>query len=191
MVPELCLVFCDEELDAVGVGRPRIALEDGRAALGRADLEAGHIKFWLLPEVRGMIGAGRINFLPATTVREIRSDVTILDPGGIEVEADFVVLLTGYEQDASLFQSAGVELEGADDTPYADAQYERLAQLAPAPLLVRRALERPAHVVGLPFRHRPGASSGVTPNSGCASSGTSATSYGPASPMSPAVGTGA
>lgn len=88
----------------------------------RADFEAGHIKFWLLPEVRGMIGDRRITFLPATTVREIRRDVTILDPGGVEVEPDFVVLLTGYEQDASLFQSAGVELVGARRHPRFDEE---------------------------------------------------------------------
>jgi thioredoxin reductase (NADPH) len=88
----------------------------------RADFEAGHIKFWLLPELRGMIGDRRVTFLPGTTVREIRSDVTILDPGGIQVEADFVVLLTGYEQDASLFQNAGVELEGARRHPRFDEE---------------------------------------------------------------------
>lgn len=88
----------------------------------RSDFESGHIKFWLLPEIRGMIGAGRIRFLPETTVREIRADVTVLDPGGIEVDADSVVLLTGYEQDSSLFENAGVTLDGPRRCPRFDEE---------------------------------------------------------------------
>ena len=88
----------------------------------RSDFESGHIKFWLLPEVRGMIGEKRIRFLPSTSVREIRRDVTVLDPGGVEIEADFVVLLTGYEQDSSLFESAGVQLEGERRHPRFDEE---------------------------------------------------------------------
>ena len=48
--------------------------------------------------------------------------MTILDPGGLEIEADFVVLLTGYEQDSSLFENAGVMLEGKQRRPRFDEE---------------------------------------------------------------------
>jgi AmpD protein len=38
--------------------------------------------------------------------------------------------------------SVGIELEGTDDTPYADAQYECLAQLVPALIAAYPSLHR-------------------------------------------------
>jgi thioredoxin reductase (NADPH) len=84
------------------------------------DFPDAHIKFWLLPEIRGMVRDGRLTFLPQTAVREIRRDRTILDPDGRSVEADFVLLLTGYEQDKTLFEQAGVLLEGPRRKPRHD-----------------------------------------------------------------------
>lgn len=91
-------------------------------------LDPSHIKFWLFPEIVGMIRDQRLTFLPNTTVREIRSDVVLLehiDAGGNEplsIEADFVLLLTGYEQDPDLFIQAGVELVGPERRPRIDEQ---------------------------------------------------------------------
>ncbi|MEA2490352.1 MAG: thioredoxin reductase, partial [Acidobacteriota bacterium] len=82
-----------------------------------ADFDADHIKFWLYPELRGMIRDGRITYLPSTTVREIRPDAVILGPDDLRVEADFVLLLTGYEQDTTLFEQAGVTLIGPRRRP--------------------------------------------------------------------------
>src|SRR5688572_14129982 len=56
------------------------------------------VKFWLLPEIRGMIRDGRVRFLPRTSPVEIRERSVVLDSGE-EVAADFVLLLTGYRQD--------------------------------------------------------------------------------------------
>ena len=84
------------------------------------DFDADHIKFWLFPEIRGMLRESRITFLPATKVREIGRDAVILDPDGVRVDADFVLLLTGYEQDSSLFEAAGVTLEGPQRRPRFD-----------------------------------------------------------------------
>lgn len=85
-----------------------------------ADLPADHIKFWLLPEIRGMIRDGRVAFHPSTILREIRTDATILDPGALALEPDFVLLLTGYEQDSTLFEQAGVALDGPHRRPRHD-----------------------------------------------------------------------
>lgn len=84
------------------------------------ELDANRIKFWLLPEIRSLIRDGRITWLPSTTVREIHSDRVMLDLQ--EVEADAVLLLTGYEQDSSLYEQAGVILEGERRKPRFDEQ---------------------------------------------------------------------
>jgi thioredoxin reductase (NADPH) len=85
------------------------------------ELDANRIKFWLLPEIRSLVRDGHITFLPRTTPREIRGERVLLDPDG-EVEADAVLLLTGYEQDSSLFEQAGVMLEGDGRRPRFDGQ---------------------------------------------------------------------
>jgi thioredoxin reductase (NADPH) len=85
------------------------------------EFDAKRIKFWLLPEIHALIRDGKLTFLPMTTVREIREDRVLLDPNG-EVEADVVLLLTGYEQDSDLFARAGVRLEGEGRRPHFDEQ---------------------------------------------------------------------
>jgi thioredoxin reductase (NADPH) len=82
-----------------------------------AELDPQHVKPWLLPEINAMIRDGRMTFLPGTTVREITPAHVVLDPGGRRVDADSVLLLTGYEQDSSLFESAGVTLVGPQRRP--------------------------------------------------------------------------
>jgi len=87
----------------------------------RADFEPESVKFWLLPEIRSMIRDQRLRFLPNTTAREIRRESVILDPIG-EVEADFVLALTGYQQDTTLFDLLGVDMQGADRKPRLDEE---------------------------------------------------------------------
>jgi thioredoxin reductase (NADPH) len=82
----------------------------------RDDFDATSVKFWLLPEIRSMIRDERVHFLPRTTPIEIRGGSVLLDPVGA-VPADFVLLLTGYRQDARLFEMLGVDLQGADCKP--------------------------------------------------------------------------
>ena len=81
------------------------------------DLDPQHVKPWLLPEIRAMIRDKRMRFLQGTTVREITPAHVVLDPGGRRVDAEIVLLLTGYEQDTSLFESAGVRLVGPQRRP--------------------------------------------------------------------------
>lgn len=85
----------------------------------RHDFEPENVKFWLLPEIRSMIRDGRVRFLPNTAPVEIRASTVVLDPVG-EIEADFVLALTGYKQDPSLFDMLGVDMQGPDRRPRYD-----------------------------------------------------------------------
>lgn len=77
------------------------------------------IKYWLLPEINALIKHGQIAFHPNTTPQRIEPDRVLLRSPRSEfsVPADFVLLLTGYEQDKSLFTQAGVTLEGPNRSP--------------------------------------------------------------------------
>lgn len=83
------------------------------------------IKYWLLPEIRALIRHGQVGFYPRTVPKAIDADAVTLasvdDASETRtVAADDVLLLTGYEQDKSLFASAGVELEGENQSPKHD-----------------------------------------------------------------------
>jgi thioredoxin reductase (NADPH) len=96
------------------------------------------VKFWLLPELRSMIRDNRVRFLPGTRPVEIRRGSIVLErveqasglpPGGGEaqtgrllhtVRADFVLALTGYRQDSTLFEMLGVDMQGAERRPRYD-----------------------------------------------------------------------
>ncbi|MEM8781608.1 MAG: NAD(P)-binding domain-containing protein [Planctomycetota bacterium] len=83
------------------------------------------IKYWLLPEIQALIQHGQIDFHPGTVPFAIEPDgVTLRSVDHPERQAkhfaDFVLLLTGYEQDKSLFRAAGVTLEGENHAPRVD-----------------------------------------------------------------------
>jgi thioredoxin reductase (NADPH) len=86
----------------------------------RDDFDAS-VKFWLLPEIRAMIRDGLVRFLPRTFPVEIRGGSVLLDTGH-EVAADFVLALTGYRQDTTLFEMLGVDLQGSDRKPRLDEE---------------------------------------------------------------------
>src|SRR5437763_2071228 len=93
----------------------------------RDDFDPKVVKFWLLPEVRALIRDGRIRYLPRTTPIEIGNGTVLLAPVGddaspLEIDADFVLLLTGYRQDSMLFDQLGVELRGDDRQPVYDPE---------------------------------------------------------------------
>ena len=93
----------------------------------RDDFDPKVVKFWLLPEVRALIRDGRIRYLPRTTPIEIGNGTVLLAPVGddappLEIDADFVLLLTGYRQDPMLFDQLGVELRGDDRQPVYDPE---------------------------------------------------------------------
>jgi len=89
------------------------------------------VKYWLWPELEWLIEKGRIGFEPRTAPVEITPERVVLATtsaeGAIDPEAptralapDFVLLLTGYVQDPSLFEMLGVELTGPERRPAHD-----------------------------------------------------------------------
>lgn len=85
----------------------------------RDDFDPSSVKFWLLPEVRSMIRDNRVRFLPRTWPVEIRNGTVLLNTGE-ELATDFVLALTGYRQDTTLFEMLGVDLQGGDCKPRLD-----------------------------------------------------------------------
>ncbi len=99
----------------------------------RSDFDPAVVKFWLLPEVRALIRDGHARFLPRTFPLEIRPGSVLLvatDDDGMPVtgaepqvvDADFVLMMTGYRQDPALFDTLGVRLEGPDRHPVFDTE---------------------------------------------------------------------
>lgn len=83
------------------------------------------IKYWLLPEINGLIESGRITaFFQTRPVRITPSSVVLENQMGqpLEVPADFVLLMTGYVADMSLFTKAGVTLQDRRHIPEYDEQ---------------------------------------------------------------------
>src|SRR5215213_1543845 len=91
----------------------------------RDRLPAKSIKYWLLPEINGLMQSGRIQAHLPTVPRAITpTHVTLACVGDslyghdtFDVPADFVLLLIGYAQDNKLFKLAGVQLEGDCGAP--------------------------------------------------------------------------
>ena len=89
-----------------------------------ATLPEDGIKYWLLPEIKGLLKVGRISDLTGTipieiTPRHVRLRST--EDGAVsEVEADDVLSLIGYEQDKTLMRLAGIELTESMRRPVYD-----------------------------------------------------------------------
>ncbi len=87
------------------------------------------IKYWLMPEINALIDSGAIRAYFATQPTEItpthvtlarRTETLYGPPGTLQVGADFVLLLIGYEADMLLMKLAGVELQGESQVPVYD-----------------------------------------------------------------------
>ncbi|MEM8738351.1 MAG: NAD(P)-binding domain-containing protein [Planctomycetota bacterium] len=92
-----------------------------------AAFDRATIKYWLMPEIEALIQHRQVGFYPRTRPTEIRERSVFLEAaegGGepTEVPADFVLLLTGYTQDKTLFESAGVRLVGDNRAPEHDPE---------------------------------------------------------------------
>lgn len=77
------------------------------------------IKYWLLPEINGLIQTGGIaGYFLTSPVKITSSHVTLCRRDEtFDVPADFVLALIGYRQDNTLFKLAGVELRGDCGAP--------------------------------------------------------------------------
>jgi thioredoxin reductase (NADPH) len=86
----------------------------------RGQIDSDRIKYWLWPEINGLMQSGRIATYFNSQPVEIREGFVILQSGNektMEVAADFVLLLVGYESDMSLFRQCGVDLIAPDQAP--------------------------------------------------------------------------
>jgi thioredoxin reductase (NADPH) len=89
----------------------------------RHQFDARQIKYWLLPEMNGLVAAGRIDGLFDSVPERITPDSVRLkraDGTVFEEPFDFVLLLVGYEADMTLLRSAGVSLAGDCQVPVFD-----------------------------------------------------------------------
>jgi len=89
----------------------------------RSQLDPKSIKYWLLPEINGLIQEKRIEAYFESQVVEITpSEVRLQRSDGKvgAVAADFVLLQIGYGQDTTLLELAGIELSGPCRTPSFD-----------------------------------------------------------------------
>ena len=82
------------------------------------------IKYWLLPEIKGLLKAGRIVDLIGTVPEEITPQGvrlrSIRTDEVFEYRVDDVLSLIGYEQDKTLMRAAGVALQGSTQRPFYD-----------------------------------------------------------------------
>jgi thioredoxin reductase (NADPH) len=88
----------------------------------RERLPEKSIKYWLLPEIEHFIGKGRITgYFQSTPVEITPTQVTLVRGNErFDVLADFVLLLTGYVQDTTLFKLAGLQMGGPCNAPLFD-----------------------------------------------------------------------
>lgn len=85
----------------------------------RTEIPEKSIKYWLLPEIKGLLKTGEIRSFLGTTVERIEPLKVYLSNGDI-IDADFVVPQIGYVADMSLCRLAGVELHGPCEAPTFD-----------------------------------------------------------------------
>ena len=90
----------------------------------REQLPQKSIKYWLLPEITHLFETGRVkNHFPTQPVAITPTHVTLrpmTDGHTVDVPADFVLALIGYEQDNTLFKIAGVKIVGDCGAPAYD-----------------------------------------------------------------------
>ena len=103
----------------------------------RDNFDKSIVKYWLYPEIRSLISENTLPFLPNTTPIAITPTHVTLAPvtwhdsipridknkdKHIHLPADFVLLLTGYKQNPSLFNQLGVSLQGINQHPHYNAK---------------------------------------------------------------------
>lgn len=88
--------------------------------------EPERVKPWLLPEIRSLIADGRVDLFPYTDVTRIADKTLNLrhraNQEEVSIPYDRLLLLTGYDQDPSLFQRLGLTLHGPNLQPQLNPQ---------------------------------------------------------------------
>jgi thioredoxin reductase (NADPH) len=86
----------------------------------KPQFDSASIKYWLWPEMNGLIESGKIKAHFNSTVKEIHPGKTVLqstDGKQTQIPADFVLALIGYEADMSLLRMAGIDLKNPGEIP--------------------------------------------------------------------------
>lgn len=95
----------------------------------QAELPTASIKYWLTPEILGLIDAGRIvahfDTIPVSITRDHIKLQRGKDETTYDVPADDVLSLIGYQQEKSLFNAAGIELVETMQRPVHDPKTMR------------------------------------------------------------------
>lgn len=70
------------------------------------------VKYWIRPNIENRIKEGSISAYFDTTVEEIRNNEVVLNTpnGRVTLENDFVLAMTGYKPNYSLFENLGIEI---------------------------------------------------------------------------------
>lgn len=88
------------------------------------EFDGRSVKYWIKPEIDWLIKSGQVTFYPNTqptaiTERAVTLQST-LDRTEENIDAEFVLLLTGYEMDTGMLESLGVQLVGDNRAPQLD-----------------------------------------------------------------------
>lgn len=85
----------------------------------RPEIDFEALKYWIGPELRGMIRSGRVQTRLGCCVTRIEPDAISLrnDEGDERLECDFVLLLVGYVPDYRLIDMLGIHTEGPQRQP--------------------------------------------------------------------------
>lgn len=89
----------------------------------REQLDSKHVKYWLYPEISGLLKDDDMHGYFSTVPLKITPSMVLLrqaDGSTVEVPADFVLMAIGYEADMSLCRMAGIELSGPCHKPVYD-----------------------------------------------------------------------
>ena len=80
------------------------------------------LKYWVKPDIENRIAEGSITARFDTQVVEIKPAEIVLDgpSGRTEMQADAVLLLTGYRADTALFHAAGIDVDPVQGAPLYD-----------------------------------------------------------------------
>jgi thioredoxin reductase (NADPH) len=89
----------------------------------RPQLDPKHVKYWLYPEISGLLKSDEMHGYFSTVPLKITPSSVLLqraDGPTSEVPADFVLMAIGYQADMSLCRMAGIELNGPCQKPVYD-----------------------------------------------------------------------
>jgi thioredoxin reductase (NADPH) len=89
----------------------------------RAQLDSKHVKYWLYPEINGLLKDGEMDGCFSTVPVRITESSVVLrreDGSTIDVPSDFVLMAIGYQADMSLCKMVGIELAGECEKPVYD-----------------------------------------------------------------------